>query len=287
MVCVPAQHRFNIAQLNGLLKKNSGTGGIFSGSSSLLSVCQSFTSAHESHPSCHCYDTCSCSSFISSFQRNLQVFIFSMHISISNLYFTCAIEEKNFDVLYLQSDRTSSFFFFPWEQSRVEGSLFFCSLLFFQCSSGGCMNTAAADVSAWLPGHEHGWRQWVPIRAIHQTLLWSSLPSSLLRVDAEWGTHRALPFPSSLCLLGARAGCLSTVLLLPVLICCVAEPVARGNLMWRARAQGAALGVRSPPESSARIRISHTMPLLSGFLTFLFWIFAFFIHWHYTNQQVR
>lgn len=40
------------------------------------------------------------------------MFIFSMHISISNLYFTCAIEEKNFDVLYLQSDRTSSFFFF-------------------------------------------------------------------------------------------------------------------------------------------------------------------------------
>lgn len=131
MVCVPAQHRFNIAQLNGLLKKNSGTGGIFSGSSSLLSVCQSFTSAHESHPSCHCYDTCSCSSFISSFQRNLQVFIFSMHISISNLYFTCAIEEKNFDVLYLQSDRTSSFFFFSLRAKQSRGQPVFLQSSFF------------------------------------------------------------------------------------------------------------------------------------------------------------
>lgn len=139
------------AQLNGLLKKNSGTGGIFSGSSSLLSVCQSFTSAHESHPSCHCYDTCSCSSFISSFQRNLQVFIFSMHISISNLYFTCAIEEKNFDVLYLQSDRTSSFFFFffPWEQNRVEGSLFFAVFFFSSVALGDAWTQLQ---QMWAPG---------------------------------------------------------------------------------------------------------------------------------------
>lgn len=53
--------------------------------------------------------------------------------------------------------------------------------------------------------------------------------------------------------------------------------------MWKA--QGVVLGVRSPPEGSARIHINQIMPLLSAFLALRFYILV--NHWHYTKQHVR